>query len=272
MNTGSDMMYLTQLAKVPETKRLREVGPLLFVSINKSWWHVPDKRKPRNTSIIPLSTTLAALLTMALAIPLPRLASSGLPFFTRLSTATALFFSRPAIAPRPAQGLPQPLLRLMPLAIPASVHASLWSIPALLEGIWESVLRAVPKKKTSHSKKRHRQMAGKALKDFTATCTCPACGEIKRMHYMCPSCVKRMQLLLPVYRHRGSWAHADMLSRTPKSDEGGNHWGPGQGVATTNLAISSVLELSLIRSSQGNLPGKPEACHRAEEASGVWYT
>ncbi|KAK0707003.1 hypothetical protein B0T26DRAFT_621885, partial [Lasiosphaeria miniovina] len=61
-------------------------------------------------------------------------------------------------------------------------------IPSLLEDIWESVLRAVPKKKTSHMKKRHRQMAGKALKDVTALCKCPACGQIKRMHYLCPSC------------------------------------------------------------------------------------
>ncbi|KAK4955469.1 hypothetical protein LTR28_006040 [Elasticomyces elasticus] len=41
-------------------------------------------------------------------------------------------------------------------------------IPAFVSGIWDSVLRAVPKKKTSHMKKRHRQMAGKALKDVTA--------------------------------------------------------------------------------------------------------
>ncbi|RGP62505.1 GTP-binding protein beta subunitlike protein [Fusarium sporotrichioides] len=34
-----------------------------------------------------------------------------------------------------------------------------------IDDIWESVLRAVPKNKVSHSRKRHRQMAGKALKD-----------------------------------------------------------------------------------------------------------
>ncbi|KAF5658902.1 meiotic recombination rec14 [Fusarium heterosporum] len=35
-----------------------------------------------------------------------------------------------------------------------------------IDDIWESVLRAVPKNKVSHSKKRSRQMAGKALKDY----------------------------------------------------------------------------------------------------------
>ncbi|KAL2171823.1 hypothetical protein VTG60DRAFT_1520 [Thermothelomyces hinnuleus] len=39
-------------------------------------------------------------------------------------------------------------------------------------------------------KKRHRQMAGKALKDVTSLCKCPACGEVKRMHYLCPNCAR----------------------------------------------------------------------------------
>lgn len=33
-------------------------------------------------------------------------------------------------------------------------------------------------------------MAGKALKDVNSLCKCPACGEIKRMHYLCPNCAK----------------------------------------------------------------------------------
>ncbi|KAL3459963.1 hypothetical protein BJX64DRAFT_264050 [Aspergillus heterothallicus] len=62
-------------------------------------------------------------------------------------------------------------------------------IPAILADIWDSVLRAVPKKKTSHMKKRHRQMAGKALKDVKNLNTCPACGQIKRSHVLCQHCV-----------------------------------------------------------------------------------
>ena len=70
-------------------------------------------------------------------------------------------------------------------ALPISI-----TIPPLLADLWESVLRAVPKKKTSHMKKRHRQMAGKALKDVQSLNKCPGCGQIKRAHVLCPHCVK----------------------------------------------------------------------------------
>lgn len=67
--------------------------------------------------------------------------------------------------------------------------AVLVPIPSLLEHIWDGILKAVPKKKTSHMKKRHRQMAGKALKDVTALNKCSACGRTKRAHVLCPYCV-----------------------------------------------------------------------------------
>ncbi|KAI5248517.1 WD40 repeat-like protein [Aureobasidium subglaciale] len=62
-------------------------------------------------------------------------------------------------------------------------------IPILVTEIWESILKAVPKKKTSHMKKRHRQMAGKGLKDVTSLNKCSGCGRVKRAHYLCPHCV-----------------------------------------------------------------------------------
>ncbi|KAE8147096.1 hypothetical protein BDV25DRAFT_161126 [Aspergillus avenaceus] len=67
------------------------------------------------------------------------------------------------------------------------------NIPGILSNIWESVLRAVPKKKTSHMKKRHRQMAGKALKDVKNLNTCSGCGQIKRAHVLCPHCVENIK-------------------------------------------------------------------------------
>ncbi|PYI18800.1 WD domain-containing protein [Aspergillus japonicus CBS 114.51] len=79
-----------------------------------------------------------------------------------------------------ASAVSQSLLR------PAAVTLN---IPGILSDIWESVLRAVPKKKTSHMKKRHRQMAGKALKDVKSLSTCSGCGQIKRSHVLCPNCV-----------------------------------------------------------------------------------
>lgn len=88
-----------------------------------------------------------------------------------------------------------PFLPSATLAVPAAFQLGVPSIPSLLQDIWEGILKAaVPKKKTSHMKKRHRQMAGKALKDVTSLCKCPACGGIKRMHYLCPHCAARKHM------------------------------------------------------------------------------
>ncbi|TKA75882.1 hypothetical protein B0A55_04849 [Friedmanniomyces simplex] len=71
--------------------------------------------------------------------------------------------------------------------------AAFLPIPSLLGELWDGLLRAVPKKKTSHMKKRHRFMAGKALKDVTALNKCSACGRAKRAHVLCPYCVQSIR-------------------------------------------------------------------------------
>ena len=119
---------------------------------------------------------------MVMAAPVMRMASPAsllprLPIFS--TTRMQLLFRQFSL----------PLLPSLSLALPAGFQLGLPSIPSLLEGIWEGILKAVPKKKTSHMKKRHRQMAGKALKDVTSLCKCPACGELKRMHHLCPNCM-----------------------------------------------------------------------------------
>ncbi|PGH05623.1 ribosomal protein L32 [Polytolypa hystricis UAMH7299] len=88
-----------------------------------------------------------------------------------------------------AQRLPRFALNLPLLSPTTFLPAIAISIPSLVSDIWESVLRAVPKKKTSHMKKRHRQMAGKALKDAIDVNTCSGCGQPKRAHKLCPTCV-----------------------------------------------------------------------------------
>lgn len=108
----------------------------------------------------------------------PQISSVTPTFRTR---TVALFFRQ----------LYRPLPSLLPLAVPAAISLN---IPSLLSGIWESILRAVPKKKTSHMKKRHRFMAGKALKDVTSLNKCSACGNVKRAHLLCPYCVRGMIL------------------------------------------------------------------------------
>jgi ribosomal protein L32 len=83
-----------------------------------------------------------------------------------------------------------PLLRQIQQQLNATLlPTALVPIPALLGQLWDGLLKAVPKKKTSHMKKRHRQMAGKALKDVTALNKCSACGRLKRAHVLCPHCV-----------------------------------------------------------------------------------
>ncbi|KAK4610158.1 putative 54S ribosomal protein L32, mitochondrial [Fulvia fulva] len=80
-------------------------------------------------------------------------------------------------------------LRLKASLIPAALAP----IPTILGELWDGILKAVPKKKTSHMKKRHRQMAGKALKDVTALNKCSACGRLKRAHILCPYCVQSIR-------------------------------------------------------------------------------
>lgn len=112
-----------------------------------------------------------------LASFLPRLSPSSVAVTSR----TATVFSRQ---------LSHPFLPSLAFAIPSAIHLN---VPTLLGDLWESILRAVPKKKTSHMKKRHRQMAGKALKDVTSLNKCSACGHIKRAHLLCPYCVAGMK-------------------------------------------------------------------------------
>lgn len=66
-------------------------------------------------------------------------------------------------------------------------------LPSFVSEIFESVLRAVPKKKQSHSRRRMRQLAGKALQDTTALNKCPACGGIKRQNVLCECCVEAIK-------------------------------------------------------------------------------
>ena len=102
-----------------------------------------------------------------------------------LSTSTAPFSIRLRTSPLFLQQLIRPIL-YTPIAVPAVIRIG---VPSVLAEIWESILRAVPKKKTSHRKKRQRFLAGKGLKDVTALNKCSACGNVKRAHLLCPFCV-----------------------------------------------------------------------------------
>lgn len=114
-------------------------------------------------------------------------------------------------------------------------------VGSLLRDIWESVLRAVPKQRTSHSKSRHRRMAGKALKDLIAVVKCPSCGRPKRSHYLCPYCVHATKMYWKSLAESGKGSEGKEVQKTwwgsssinirsltrnhgsPQSTEGHNH-------------------------------------------------
>ncbi|KAI9090505.1 hypothetical protein DFS34DRAFT_653951 [Phlyctochytrium arcticum] len=59
-----------------------------------------------------------------------------------------------------------------------------------LAGWLSGILMAVPKKKTTHRKKRLR-MATKWLKPMRNITTCPFCGQATLQHHICRSCAKK---------------------------------------------------------------------------------
>lgn len=67
------------------------------------------------------------------------------------------------------------------------------TIPSLSQ--WTGILLAAPKKKTSHQKKRQRQLAPgkKQIKVLNNLNRCPSCGHYKRAHTLCMVCVGQIQ-------------------------------------------------------------------------------
>ncbi|KAI9229026.1 MAG: hypothetical protein DHS80DRAFT_14643 [Piptocephalis tieghemiana] len=61
--------------------------------------------------------------------------------------------------------------------------------PSLASLLWDGLLRAVPKSKVSHSRKRMRA-SNKGLKDRQDIVTCSGCGRSKRMHHLCRWCLR----------------------------------------------------------------------------------
>lgn len=55
--------------------------------------------------------------------------------------------------------------------------------------LWDGLLWAVPKKRTSHSKKRMR-MTHKYLKPIRNYTVCPKCQNLKLLHVLCGHCLK----------------------------------------------------------------------------------
>lgn len=135
------------------------------------------------------------------------MAAATAAVFPRIFAEASLF--SPRWTPLYTRKFASRLLPMLALAIPG---VSL-NIPSLGD-IWESVLRAAPKNKTSHSRKRQRQMAGKALKDVHSLCKCPGCGATKRTHRICPHCLNGMPL---VYSRSSELIVTDIIYRNKRN-------------------------------------------------------
>lgn len=60
------------------------------------------------------------------------------------------------------------------------------------------ILKAAPKKKLSHSKHRMKLYApgNKQIKELNNIVRCPACGSVKRSHFMCMHCFHEIKTFL----------------------------------------------------------------------------
>ncbi|KAF3936405.1 hypothetical protein ABW19_dt0202654 [Dactylella cylindrospora] len=140
-----------------------------------------------------------------------------------LAPARGLLFASTAISRVLWQGQVAPFalsrqfsLPSLSITLPALTIGPRFTLLPSLSELWDSILRAVPKKKQSHSRKRMRQLAGKALRDVIALNDCPGCGSKKRAHHLCPTCVDEI---------REMWkAEAENEAKSPIV-EGGNPGG-----------------------------------------------
>ncbi|SPO27829.1 related to MRPL32 - mitochondrial ribosomal protein of the large subunit [Ustilago trichophora] len=121
----------------------------------------------------------------------------------KLTSSTTLRFRLPAILTTPSTfSTPSsstsssitPALALSPSTAAAAAagasESSTTTCPTLgetLAGWWDGLLKAVPKKKVSHSRKSMRA-ANKGLKDRVDLVHCSGCGKPKAQHHLCGFC------------------------------------------------------------------------------------
>ncbi|KAJ2355059.1 hypothetical protein IWW50_005888, partial [Coemansia erecta] len=91
--------------------------------------------------------------------------------------------ARPAVFPRVANAL-SAAARLVQTPVTAAIGVNLGLLGGLLG---EMILRAVPKQRTSHAKKRKR-MATKGLKSRQDLSPCLGCGRPKLAAHICYYC------------------------------------------------------------------------------------
>lgn len=93
-----------------------------------------------------------------------------------------------SLQPANSSGITFSIGNLLGNAVGPAIRQNTFQVPAWLGPI----LWAVPKKKTSHSKKRMRA-SNKGLKQAENITSCPACGNAKLMHHMCRHCYQEIK-------------------------------------------------------------------------------
>jgi len=91
-----------------------------------------------------------------------------------------------------------------------------WGFPtfqSLLE-LFPPFLLAVPKKKTSHSRKAMRS-ANKGLEDKRNLVHCPGCGSPKLAHHLCPECYSSVNR---AWKAKGKQTDGGLTSGIPLTD------------------------------------------------------
>lgn len=84
--------------------------------------------------------------------------------------------------------------RLVNEIVPGSVRMPSLGISLQWPWSWSGIFQAAPKKRTSHQKKRQRQLAGNnQQKPIRSLNKCPACGHVKRAHTLCMNCVQQIR-------------------------------------------------------------------------------
>lgn len=87
------------------------------------------------------------------------------------------------------------------------------------DALWDGFLWAVPKKRTSHSKKRMR-MAHKYLKPKHHYYQCPSCGHLKLQHMLCGHCLKEtLRKTAEIRKQREAERREGLLQSGEKREE-----------------------------------------------------
>ncbi|KAH8835807.1 hypothetical protein DL96DRAFT_1575673 [Flagelloscypha sp. PMI_526] len=79
-------------------------------------------------------------------------------------------------------------------------------LPSFWQTLFPPIVLAVPKSRTTHSAKRMRN-AIKGLKEKTNIVHCPACGNPKLAHHLCPVCTRSIFELRKKDRTRAMEEH-----------------------------------------------------------------